>query len=90
MLVTRILLVLGLLLFVVGTVAALRFFEGETSAQWLMLTAIGLSVGALGLGAWRLHRRVDFDRIAIEQKLWESGPLGRLWLRIRKALFWSK
>ena len=90
MLVTRVLFLSGLTLFVVGTVAAFRFFAGEMSAQWVMLTAIGLSVVALGLGAWRLNRRVDFERIAIEQRLWESGPLGRLWLRIRQTLFRSE
>ena len=90
MLVTRILFLSGLVLFLVGTWAAFSFITGDTSAQWVMFPAIALSVVALGLGSWRLYRRVDFDRIAAEQRLWESGPLGRLWLRIRKALFWSE
>jgi hypothetical protein len=29
---------------------------------------------------------VERRRIDAEQKLWESGPLGRTWLRIRKRL----
>ncbi|MFG1691581.1 hypothetical protein ACGF5M_05465 [Gemmatimonadota bacterium] len=87
---TRILLLAGLTLFVAGTWAAFRFIAGETSLRWVMFTAIGLSVVLLGLASWRLHRGVDFDRIAAEQRLWESGPLGRLWLRVRRALFWSQ
>ncbi len=33
---------------------------------------------------WVQHRRVDWARIEREQRLWESGPLGRRWLRIRR------
>ena len=86
---TRILLISGLILFFVGVWAAFRLFAGHTDTQWIVLTALGLSVFSSGLAAWRLHTRVDFDRVAAEQRLWESGPLGRTWLRIRKGLFWN-
>ena len=32
------------------------------------------------------RRRVDWDRIEAEQRLWESGPLGRKWLRVRRRI----
>ena len=33
------------------------------------------------------RRRVDWERIQAEQKLWESGPLGRRWLRVRRRIY---
>lgn len=86
---TTFLLISGLILFFVGVWAAFRLFAGRTDNQWIVLTALGLSVLCCGLAAWRVHTRVDFDRVATEQRLWESGPLGRTWLRIRKGLYWN-
>jgi hypothetical protein len=39
------------------------------------------------LAAWIPRRKVDWDRIQTEQRLWESGPLGRRWLRTRRKLY---
>jgi protein-S-isoprenylcysteine O-methyltransferase Ste14 len=39
------------------------------------------------LSVWRPRRKVDWDRIQAEQRLWESGPLGRKWLRVRKRIY---
>jgi hypothetical protein len=81
---TRALLFLGLLFFLAALAALWRVLEGGARPLWPGLALLGLSVATLGLAAWRLHTRIDFDRIMDEQRLWESGPLGRLWLRIRR------
>lgn len=39
------------------------------------------------LSVWIPRRKVDWDRIEAEQRLWESGPLGRKWLRVRKRIY---
>lgn len=54
----------------------------------LGLLLIATAVGAVaGWVVWRFHsRRVDWDRIMTEQRLWESGPLGRAWLRARQRI----
>jgi hypothetical protein len=39
------------------------------------------------LSIWRPRRGVDWERIQAEQRLWESGPIGRSWLRVRKRLY---
>lgn len=84
---TRGLLLAGLLLFLAGTVVALAL-PGRESTPLLALTMTCL-VGAVicfAAVAYRLIFRVDWDRIQAEQRLWESGPLGRLWLRLRSSL----
>ena len=80
---TRTLLVLGLLFFLAAVVALFRVIAGGSGLLWAGLAFLCLSVASLAFSAWRLHTRVDFDRIGDEQKLWRSGPLGRLWLRRR-------
>lgn len=39
------------------------------------------------LSIWSPRRKVDWRRIRAEQRLWESGPLGRRWLRVRKRIY---
>jgi hypothetical protein len=85
----RALFIAGLVLFLVGTWAAWQVMSGAGEPRVLMLGALGLSVVAFAIGAWRLYTRVDWDRVDAEQRLWDSGPLGRRWLRIRKGLFWN-
>jgi hypothetical protein len=80
---TRTLLVLGLLFFFAAVVALFKVIAGGGGRVWVGLVFLGLSVASLAFSAWRLHTRVDFDRIENEQRLWRSGPLGRLWLRRR-------
>jgi hypothetical protein len=58
--------------------------------RWLaMLSAFGMAVsGVLFLLSIFLPKRgVDWDRVRTEQRLWESGPLGKAWLRTRQRLF---
>ena len=85
----RLLLVLGLLFFLTAVRAAYRLTSSDSGSEAELLITLGIAVIALAAGAWRMHRRVDWDRIDAEQELWESGPLGRRWLRIRKGLFWN-
>jgi uncharacterized membrane protein YhaH (DUF805 family) len=61
----------------------------EHGSRALMLAAaIGMGVAAVLflLAAFWPDRRVDWERIQTEQRLWESGPLGRSWLRVRQRL----
>ena len=64
-------------------VAYISAIRGRMDLLWLSFTAWGVA-GACGAGRWHLTRgAVDWDRIAAEQRLWESGPLGKAWLRLR-------
>ncbi len=38
------------------------------------------------LSVWFPRKKIDWDRIEAEQRLWESGPLGRRWLRVRRRI----
>lgn len=53
---------------------------------WVAVAGMAASMLLFLLSLWRPRRRVDWDRIRAEQRLWESGPLGRSWLRIRQRL----
>lgn len=80
-------LLAGLALFLAG--AALIMASVSGGPRWLMwagLAGIVAAVLVLGLTAWRLTTRPDWDRITAEQRLWESGALGRAWLKLRKTL----
>jgi hypothetical protein len=78
---------------------ALIVFLGSAVAIILSLESgsRGLAlVGAFGnvvagvlfvLSVWLPRRKVDWERIEAEQRLWESGPLGRKWLRVRKRIY---
>ena len=82
------LLVASLLVFLVA--AGLTLLSLELDSEPVALVAIaGMAVSvALFLLAFILPRRkVDWERIEVEQKLWESGPLGRKWLRTRQRLY---
>jgi hypothetical protein len=81
------LLVGGAVLFVAGA-AIVLVAVGRASDTLVVLGLSGLvgAVVCLGIAAARMRARVDWDRIDAEQRLWESGPLGRAWLKIRKAL----
>lgn len=82
---------------VIFSIAVLVFFASALS----VLAAVdygnkGLAIaGAVGMGIagilfllsiFGYHRRVDWTRVRAEQRLWESGPLGRTWLRVRQRL----
>jgi hypothetical protein len=81
------LLTLGVLVFLGSALLVLIAVEREM--PWLALLAAGGMVVSAGLylaSAFLGSRRVDWDRIEAEQRLWESGPLGRKWLRVRQRL----
>ena len=59
--------------------------RGPFWLSWLGLAALLLTAVAWCAAAWRAHRRVDWHRIDTEQRLWEGGPVGRLWLKYRKT-----
>jgi protein-S-isoprenylcysteine O-methyltransferase Ste14 len=78
----------ALVIFLASAVAILMSLE--SGSQWLALVgAVGnIVAGVLFLlSVWLPRRKVDWDRIEAEQRLWESGPLGRKWLRIRKRIY---
>jgi hypothetical protein len=77
----------GTVLFVAGAAVVVRSLGHP--AGGLLLAGLGgivASVLCFGIAAWRIHTRVDWERVEAEQRLWESGALGRAWLRIRQAL----
>lgn len=77
----------GLALFLAG--AALISLPVRGGPRWLTgagLAGIVAAVIVLALTAWRLNTRPDWDRIAAEQRLWQSGALGRGWLGLRQTL----
>ncbi|NJD11261.1 MAG: hypothetical protein FIB01_12785 [Gemmatimonadetes bacterium] len=57
---------------------------GPAWLLWLALAALLAAGAAFGAAAWRARRRVDWRRVEMEQRMWESGPVGRLWLKYRK------
>jgi hypothetical protein len=79
--------------------AALVIFLGSSAAILLSLESGSRRLALLGafgnvaagllfvLSIWRPKGKVDWQRIEAEQRLWESGPLGRRWLRVRKRLY---
>ena len=70
--------------------ATLTLFALERQSQILAGIAIVVMAVAMVLfilSIWGPRRKVDWDRIETEQRLWESGPLGRSWLRIRRRLY---
>lgn len=77
----------GLLLFLAGAAVIVRALSvGGPLPLWPGIVALVAAVACLGAGAWIRYRRVDWRRIESEQRLWESGPVGRLWLRLRRRL----
>lgn len=69
--------------------AMLTLVALERGSQLLAALAVVVMIGSMILfilSIWGPRRRVDWDRIEAEQRLWESGPLGRSWLRVRRRL----
>jgi hypothetical protein len=81
------LLYTAITLFLVSTVGTVRALEIGSRAL-AIAAAVGMFLSAVAFVAsiWLPRRRVDWERIEAEQRLWESGPLGRRWLRVRKRL----
>lgn len=74
--------------FAVG--AGLTLLALDRQSQAIAATAIVAMLVSMILfvsSIWRPRRKVDWDRIEMEQRLWESGPIGRSWLRVRRRLY---
>lgn len=83
-----ILFYLAILVFVGGAVAIMMSIENPSNILILGGTlAIAISAILFVLSAWMGRRKIDWDRIEAEQRLWESGPLGRKWLRVRRRMY---
>lgn len=85
---SSIFLYVAVLVFIGSAVAILMSLE-----QGSRILALG---GAFGnviagilflLAIWLPRRKVDWQRIQAEQRLWESGPLGRRWLKTRRRIY---
>ena len=82
------LLYIAFVVFLGSSLAILMSLERES--QWLALAgAFGNLIAAILflLSVWLPRRKIDWNRIQAEQRLWESGPLGRRWLRVRRRLY---
>lgn len=80
-------LYLALLVFVLsalGVIAALE--HGSRTLALAAMVGMGVAAVLFVASVFYRPRRVDWERIAAEQRLWESGPLGRSWLRVRQRL----
>jgi len=61
----------------------------DQAAPWIArLSFLGMAAAAalFAASAWYSGRSVNWKRVRDEQRLWESGPLGRSWLRMRSRL----
>lgn len=73
------------LLIVSGAVALLAVELDSRGLSILAMMVMAVSALFFLASLWR-PRRVDWNRVRTEQRLWESGPLGRKWLKIRQRL----
>jgi uncharacterized protein (DUF58 family) len=81
------LLVPAMLLFVASGMMMLTALEHGWALLMLAAALTMLASAACYVAAaWLPERRVDWERVASEQRLWESGPVGRVWLRSRQRL----
>jgi hypothetical protein len=79
------LLVAGVLLFLTGATQFLTALYGDRALPAGSATVLpGGAAVCLTVAAVRLQRRVDWGRVKADRRLWESGSLGRAWLRIRQ------
>lgn len=81
------LLIPAMLLFVASGGMMLVALERGWALLMLPAAAAMLASAAFYVAAaWLPERKVDWERVEREQRLWESGPVGRLWLRSRQRL----
>jgi hypothetical protein len=62
----------------------------ERQSRWIAIASVvGMAAAAalFLLSLFPPRRQVDWERIETEQRLWESGPLGKRWLKARKRLY---
>lgn len=80
-------LYIAFLVFLASAAAILISLERESRTLALAGAFGNLVAGILFvLSVWLPRRKVDWARIDAEQRLWESGPLGRRWLRVRRRI----
>ena len=60
--------------------------RGEPWIARLSFLGMVLAAVLFAASAWYTARAVNWKRVRDEQRLWESGPLGRTWLRMRSRL----
>ncbi len=73
--------------FLLASVGTIRAMEIGSRPLAIAATA-GMVLAAVFfvLSIWLPRRKVDWRKIEAEQRLWESGPLGRSWLKVRRKL----
>jgi hypothetical protein len=81
-------LYVALVVFMASAVAIMLSLESGSQMLALVGAFGNVVAGVLFvLSIWLPRRRIDWERIEAEQRLWESGPLGRRWLRMRRRLY---
>lgn len=80
-------LYVALLVFLASAAFILMSLENG-SRSLAFLGGVGNLIAAIlfVLSVWLPRKKVDWERIEAEQRLWESGPLGRRWLRVRRRI----
>lgn len=74
--------------FLFGAALTLLALErGSRVLAGVAIVAMVISAALFVYSIWGGRRKVDWARIEAEQRLWESGPLGRSWLRVRRRLY---
>jgi hypothetical protein len=82
------LLYVAMVIFLASAAAILMSLENGSRALALAGGLGNVIAGVLFvLSIWLPRKRVDWERIEAEQRLWESGPLGRKWLRVRRRIY---
>jgi len=81
-------LYVALIVFLASTIAIMLSLE-RGSRTLAIIGGFGNLIAAIlfVLSVWSPRRKVDWERIEAEQRLWESGPLGRKWLEMRRRIF---
>lgn len=81
-------LILAVMLFLASMAAVMISLE-RGSRTIAVVGAIGNLIAGFLFVLSMLNPRgkVDWGRIEVEQRLWESGPLGRRWLRVRRRIY---
>ncbi|MGD8279250.1 MAG: hypothetical protein PVH00_14530 [Gemmatimonadota bacterium] len=81
------LMLAGVVFFGIGATLLLTSIRAGSNAGFVAgLASIVVAVALFAIAAFRIWTRVDWQRVDAEQRLWQSGPLGRRWLRLRKLL----
>jgi len=78
----------ALVVFLASAIAIMMSLENNNQTLAMVGGFGNVVAGVLFvLSIWRPRKKIDWDRIEAEQRLWESGPLGRRWLKARRRLY---